>query len=222
VCSFSPDVVIDVGANYGEFGLGVRYKKISKILLVEANPRLCRYLKKSMALHPESDRIELVSVMACGPEMCGEEMDLFIDSRWSGYSSAIVPQDHQNRGVLVGCPCETIDSILGNDNHGKLMFKIDVEGYEGQVLSGMANTLNKSNSIFGMIEFNRECLIAADCDPEQLINNLQCSGSTYRVASGRGPRLIKVDQAEDIPQGKQDIIDCNDRVLIERINEMGS
>jgi FkbM family methyltransferase len=214
----SPDVVIDVGANYGEFGLGIQYRKGTKVLLVEANPTLNRYLKKSISSHPNTENIELAEILACAPAMSGKKLDLFVDSRWSGYSSVIIPNNHTGRGTLVHCPCETVDSFLHNENCDSLVFKIDVEGYEGQVLEGMKNIFKKPKSIFGIVEFNRECLIAAGCDPHELIRGLESIATLYRVSNDGDGILKKVERSSDIPEGKEDVIVCNDLSLVETIN----
>lgn len=214
----SPDVVIDVGANYGEFGLGVQYKEGTKVLLVEANPTLNRYLKKSIRSHPNSEAIELAEILACAPAMSGEKLDLFVDSRWSGYSSVIIPNNHTGRGTLVHCPCETVDSFLHNENCDSLVFKIDVEGYEGQVLEGMKNILTKPKSIFGIVEFNKECLVSAGCDPHELIRGLESIATLYRVSNDGDAVLKKVERPSDIPEGKEDVVVCNDCSLVDKIN----
>lgn len=217
---FSPHLVIDVGANYGEFGLGVKYADTTKVLLVEANPTLNRFLKKTIKSHPNADQIELAEILACGQEKEGEELELFVDSRWSGYSSVIVPEDYQGRGKLIKCPCETVDSFVDDIKCNTLAFKIDVEGYEFQVIEGMRKVLDRTQEIFGLIEFNKSSLTAAGCDPNKFVEELQAIGDLYRVSnSGSATSLLRVKSVTDVPDGKEDLVICNTPSFIKLVGE---
>ena len=58
--AMKPDLVLDIGTNYGEIALCCRYTPETKNLLFEPNPRILPFLRKSVASHYDTERMELV------------------------------------------------------------------------------------------------------------------------------------------------------------------
>ena len=63
-CELRPDLVIDVGANYGEFIFGERYPHAKYVVGVEANLSLRPWLEKSRREHPEREKIAIEFAIA--------------------------------------------------------------------------------------------------------------------------------------------------------------
>lgn len=54
VSTFDPTIVLDVGANYGEYMFSPIYKKYVSIIGIEANKNLIPYLNDSKNMHPNN------------------------------------------------------------------------------------------------------------------------------------------------------------------------
>jgi len=79
-----PDIVLDIGANYGEVGLCCRYKPSTQIYFFEPNPVILPYLKKSIASHYNNSQMKMVD--AAASNKVGDSI-LYINNYWSGTSS---------------------------------------------------------------------------------------------------------------------------------------
>ena len=82
--------------------------------------------------------------------------DFYVDRGWSGRSSALHQEKHQNVDVQ-RTPTITLDRLCKDADASRLVFKIDVEGYEPQVLRGMTRLLDAPR-LWGIIELNAEFL----------------------------------------------------------------
>ncbi len=171
----APDWAIDVGVNYGECLFLPRYADHTRVLGIEANPGLRRFLEDSLAVHPCSPQIRLLFAAAAAES--GSEISFFVDELWSGRSTMAKKespgQQRARREIKVETVC--IDDVLAcNDasRNTKIVFKIDVEGYERHVLSGMWRTIDTSSIAMGLIEFDPQMLANADVDAEEFAEEL--------------------------------------------------
>jgi FkbM family methyltransferase len=142
---FTPEVFIDVGANSGLYSciLG-RRKLVPRIIAFEPDRRNLIHLRANLLLNGLLDAVEIREV-ALGA---------------ASASATLVPAGDGNRGlsrvVAAGTgggyqiAVEALDDILSIEGR-TIAVKIDVEGYEGQVLSGAASLFRK-NSGFAQIE----------------------------------------------------------------------
>ncbi|MCP3741014.1 FkbM family methyltransferase [Rossellomorea sp. BNER] len=150
----NPDLIIDVGVNYGECIFSTTYPSHTKVYGIEANSSLFQYIEKSRAAHPNKSQITMIHALASDTD--GEQKWFFVDKHWSGTSSASYMPSHH---MIEKTPVEsiTIDSLFKGDTQPQnLLFKVDVEGYEAFVLKGMTKLIEKSNSALGFLEFNSE------------------------------------------------------------------
>ncbi|WP_028390146.1 FkbM family methyltransferase [Bacillus cihuensis] len=154
VKEFSPNLIIDVGVNYGECLFSTTYPVGAIIYGIEANHHLIQYIIKSREVHPNKTQITIINAFASDKN--DEQKEFYIDKHWSGTSSASYIPAH-NMIEKVPVRTITIDSIFkkGSTN-GTVLFKVDVEGYEAFVLKGMSGLLESCKSAIGFIEFNSE------------------------------------------------------------------
>lgn len=167
-----PTIVLDVGANYGEFIFAVDYPQDAIVIGIEADPRLSRYLQRSREVHPHRDKIELSCALAAAEP--GEPIPFYVDADWSGRSSALRQERHRNT-IVEMVATTSIDALVG-DRAGpedRLVFKIDVEGFEPQVLDGMEKTLATVGASAGVLEFNTDFLRKQGLDPEEYLAHLK-------------------------------------------------
>ncbi|MFC7370346.1 FkbM family methyltransferase [Fictibacillus iocasae] len=167
----NPDVVIDVGVNYGECLFSVSYPAHAKIYGIEANHRLLPYIEQSRNTHPNQTQITIVNAFAS--EQNNVLKEFFVDKHWSGTSSASYMPSH-NMIEKVSVPSITIDSLVREvPIHEKVLFKVDVEGYEAFVLKGMKKLLSSCDTALGFVEFNSEYITKAGISANEFLDDLQ-------------------------------------------------
>jgi len=160
------DIVFDIGANFGYFGLLAGQftdKKKSKVVLFEANIGLIPYINKSLSVNwlHEQTTVENLAVS----DSIGE-VSLNIPKDYIGSSSikSIEELDSLMHGKMsleleevMTVKSTTIDFYCKNNNIKELnLIKMDIEGYEEKAYSGMKNIVKRSKNITLFIEFTKE------------------------------------------------------------------
>lgn len=136
VADVRPDLVLDIGANYGEVVLSADYPD-AEVHVFEPNPPVADRLERSVA------GIATVHRVAVSDRDGTARLGLV--PRSSGVSSL---ERSEGRGVEV--PTLRIDSL--DLTAQRLLFKIDVEGHEHAVLRGMARLLETTPRWAGLVE----------------------------------------------------------------------
>ena len=166
----SPGVILDIGLNYGECLFSCDYDPEVRLVGIEANQSLQRYIEKSKAAHPNGEQMEIYFALAS--DVHQQTQDFFVMPQWSGGSTALskvtelVVADYEKVEVESVCVDEILASTLRNDQ--LLLFKIDVEGYEPEVMRGMEKSIHSVETAIGLIEFD-----------SKLLNRLEGGASTF-------------------------------------------
>ncbi|MBE4907624.1 FkbM family methyltransferase [Bacillus luteolus] len=189
VHSFSPTIVLDVGVNYGEYLFTVKYPKSTKIYGIEANEQLLNYIDKSLENHPNKSQFNIIHAFATNREQ--QTHPFYIDKNWSGTSSGNAFNFEKVEKKVV--PTITVDSLLKEANLKKerILFKIDVEGYEALVLEGMEHTIKNSKHLLGIIEFDSIYLQKAGTNLHLFLNKLDTNFYVYLF--NKDGQLLKID-----------------------------
>lgn len=176
VNEYSPDVVIDVGVNYGECIFSTNYPAHTQIYGIEANRDLLKYIHLSRDVHQNKAQMKIFNVFAADKE---EDKTFYVDKHWSGTSSAAYRPAHDMIEQTT-VSSVTIDSIIEEDVTNKnILFKVDVEGYEAFVLKGMSELIQNSASALGFIEFNSEYMEKSGVKIHNFLRFLQQHFSVY-------------------------------------------
>ncbi len=176
-----PDAVIDVGVNYGEFLFLPLYRPGTRVIGIEANPALHPYLERSRGLHPHRDEIELYCAVARRDSQ--ESVAFFVDAEWSGRSSAL-PHGTIAKPTETSVPGLTVDSLFGGSTFPtRVVFKLDVEGYEPEVLAGMSDLLDGAQAFAGIVEFNPR-FERLGISASRFLKDLSALGHVYVIAPG--------------------------------------
>lgn len=172
----SPDLIIDVGVNYGECIFSTVYPNHTRIYGIEANHNLLRYINRSKESHPNKEQMTIINALA-SDKIEGQKV-FFIDQHWSGTSSASYQPSH-NMIEKVSVNAVTIDSLFNDITYKTVLFKVDVEGYEAFVLKGMKNLLTNCESAIGFIEFNSDYIDQSGESAEEFFAFLQRNFKIY-------------------------------------------
>ena len=155
VATVEPALVLDVGANYGELVLNTRYPEGTRVLAIEANPRVAPLLRRAIAEHPDHERMELHDVLAGETDEGSEH--LRVDPGWSGTAGTGLDKTADGGQLIdLTVPVRTLDALVGeaaSHQTGPVLIKIDTEGSEAQVLGGMTAILAGAPSVVALIEF---------------------------------------------------------------------
>jgi FkbM family methyltransferase len=167
--------LIDVGANFGQQPYEV-WRSFKKVVLVEPNTDAAGFLRD---LFHNAINVEIVEAGAS--DRVGEAMLFFPDDNQSGVAR-IGSDSHGSKIALT-----TIDEILRTRTMHPSLIKIDVEGFEEQVIRGAAGAIQEHLPI-----------LAFECDDEEQFENcrrlLPSSWACYHIYSDVRPALRKIDQ----------------------------
>lgn len=172
------DLVIDVGANYGEFTLSGSYRAGTRVIAIEPNPAVAEYLRRSIADHQNADQIERHEVIVS--DRGGVETELRIHPEWSGSASVALDGDDL---ASVTVPTQTLDQLCPEVTASmSIVLKIDVEGWERHVISGASTAIGRAGSVTAIVEFAPDHLRRADTDPAALFARLLTVGPCHSVS----------------------------------------
>jgi FkbM family methyltransferase len=145
------DIILDVGANTGQFSLEMR-KKGYNGKIVSFEPLIS--VRKKLIEHASKDANWLVHEQAA---LGGHNGFVDINISKNSVSSSILPMlsshfDAENNSFYVDSQRTsiiTLDSVANDylNKSSNCFIKIDTQGYEWQVLDGAANTLKKSKGV---------------------------------------------------------------------------
>lgn len=145
------DIFVDVGANVGLYSIaGARRVPDGRVWAVEADPQNAALLRRHVDLNGVADRVTVIEAAAGDGE--GDV----------AFSALGIPQSsvediwESGRGVQ-RVPLVRLDQVVAETD----VMKIDVEGYEGEVLAGSAALLSDSE--------RRPRLILVEVHPELLV-----------------------------------------------------
>lgn len=153
-------VALDIGANIGMTALVLAsLAPRGRVVAVEPSPRTAEALRETLALNRMQDRVAVErSAVAAAP---GEASFHFDAGHSAG--SKLVDAGTMDRASLsappVRVPVTTVDALVAAHALPRLdLVKVDVEGFEGDVLDGAAATIARHRPAF-ILEFNAWTLL---------------------------------------------------------------
>ncbi len=148
------DCVVDVGANLGEWSISIaQLTSARRIIAYEPVPAIFQQLRNNVRGYPQIECVQ----SAVGAQSGMLHLNVF---RRHQLSSALALQDQarvvhgmdNDQAVSVQVPVLTLDESLAGQDEISLL-KIDVQGYEPQVLDGARMTLNRTRVLMIEVTF---------------------------------------------------------------------
>lgn len=130
------DLFLDVGANIGSYTILAAGVRGASVLAFEPDPGTARLFQRNVEINGLAERVRLMQC-ALGPE--------------KGEARFTIGLDTANRVARAGdadvrlAPQERLDDLIGERR--PVMMKIDVEGYEEEMLKGAAATLARESLV---------------------------------------------------------------------------
>ena len=129
------DLFVDIGANIGSYTVLAGGHVGAKVVSIEPVPKTFEYLKTNIAINHINDNV-MVYNFALGNEKGQIAFTSTLDTM-----NHVATEPEEN---TIQVPVETLDAILEKEKE-PLLLKIDVEGFETNVLKGASQTLQKNN-----------------------------------------------------------------------------
>ncbi len=193
---------LDIGANIGLMSsIASKYVgEHGKVLAVEANPKTVELLQHNLALN-DCKNVEIFS-LALGKEP--GKATLYENWNVNRGGASLLAQE-ESEGIEV--PVETIDDLFKNDRIDVL--KIDVEGFELEVLKGGIDVLKKQQPVL-IIEVSEQRENIAGVSPKEIADFVRTLGN-YKLYKQKGTKerrsaLVEITSDEELP--KHDNIVC--------------
>jgi len=209
---FEPGLVIDAGVNYGEIVLSTAYDSKASITVIDANEVLRPYLTRSIEEHPNGSQFRIVNAIAS--DQVESSVTFYVDKVRSGNSSAFHLGERAFREITI--PSVTVDSLFDDRdiNDETLLFKLDVEGYEWNVLRGMTRLLKDAKEVAGIIEFNMSYMEKKGVDLRSFVSFLSERFLLFAPGNRGVLTEIKAPYYESAVQYFNRDKECNDLILL--------
>jgi FkbM family methyltransferase len=192
-------VVIDVGANIGQFGIDIRrYGFKGRIISYEPVENTFSLLLKTIPKHQPWDAIQLGLGSLESTEVINVSGNSGLSSSLLKMKSVHVENFPDSKTVYSeSIQISTIDSQLSNLGicPESILLKLDVQGFEASVLRGAANSLSKIPLCF--LEVSLIPLYEEEMTLLPVLSLLQNSGhevvNVSRGIKGKNGQLLQLD-----------------------------
>jgi FkbM family methyltransferase len=202
------DYFLDVGANYGEFTCAIG-KRVPRHILFEPHPDLAALLVKNFATD-DYVTIENVAISNYGgtKRLYFREGYLGASSLSSVYLESLPAKQWGFRSPTrtVRVASRTLDAYKDQIRNGSnLLIKIDVEGYEREVIAGLGELLRTTSHWIVLLEFNPLTLDLLHEDGSRRLWNDLPSRRGIVIAAGEWPTgTIKDWEVSHLPEEPPD------------------
>ena len=169
----SGDTVLDIGSQIGYFSLYLAslVGPSGRVYAFEPDPRAAEYLHTSR----QASGMDWISIMPMALSASDGTMDFFL-SPVLGWSTGVKETHLTNLEKTCVARC-SLDSLVerGIIHPGIRLAKIDVEGFEFEVLKGMQRTLENIRPII-IMEINSKLLAYQGTGPDEIFQFLKSVG----------------------------------------------
>jgi FkbM family methyltransferase len=189
-------VFLDIGANIGLFTIQAAkiVGKSGKVIAFEANPKTQKILSHNLDLN------HVEQVVTYGVALSDENGETTIYENWNVNrgGASLISQDNQE-GISI--QMVKLDALFETNEQVDLV-KLDVEGWEGNVLRGGMNLFKAQNPIF-IIEVSKVRENEKGIQPEEIVEIVKSIGDYqfFKQKSGkaRTGKLVEILSNEDLP-----------------------
>jgi FkbM family methyltransferase len=138
------DLFVDIGANVGSYTVLAAAETGVKTISIEPSPTTFEHLMRNIRLNGAEAQVEALN-LALGAQTGQVRFTADLDT-----INHVVTETEASNAVEVAM--DTLDNVLGENN--PTLLKIDVEGFETEVLKGARKTLENPNLQAIIVELN--------------------------------------------------------------------
>jgi FkbM family methyltransferase len=175
-CCSAQMLLFDIGAHFGIFSLAAA-RIGGKAVAVDPSPLATRMIAAQSTLNGFEDRIRVLRAAVGSAE---GSIELLSSGAFSyGYFKAAKGRLKRDLTEVRSVTIDSLATVFGAPTH----IKIDVEGYEAEVLRGARKTLNSSSPrVF--LELHSDIIRADGSDPNSVLEQLTDAGYTLYTLDG--------------------------------------
>jgi FkbM family methyltransferase len=187
--------IIDVGANEGQFAFMARYSwPNAQIDCFEPDTSAFARLKKNHATD------QSISFYNCA--VGSQQTELLLNLGETSAQNSILQEKGKNSQGSITVPVKTLDAIYNTQLSGITLLKIDVQGYELEVLKGAKNLL--SEITFILLEISLADLFVGGVEIDVIWQFMKNNGYKYHsvIDQYRDPQTQRILQMDVIFERK--------------------
>lgn len=157
-------VAVDIGCNVGAYTLlaSSLVGSKGKVYAFEPNPQTHKRLKNTIA----ANKITNIALFNCGLSDSPGQLTLYPNTEPNNASATMVA-DGQTKGITV--PVSTLDQVVDDNQIQRIDYlKMDVDGFEPNVLKGARQSLSRRIIRFLQTEFSDHWLSRNGSNPQKL------------------------------------------------------
>lgn len=185
------DFFVDIGANVGSYVLLACGAAGARGLALEPVPSTYARLMDNLLVNNLLGRVRAINSGASEAEQT-----LYFSADEDTTNHVVTGPRNENPTNTIAVPTVAIDAIL--DGTEATILKIDVEGYEHEVIRGAQKSLSKANAV--IIEINGSGARYGHSDAELIAELLRLGLSPHRYLPDEY-RLIPVDVHDEVHSG---------------------
>lgn len=158
---------LDVGTHWGAFTLAALHfgGGNSRCIGIEASAEATRIYRLNLKLNHMEDRVQIIGA-ACGSQVGSLQM---LTTGAGGADYFVIPAEARSDTVTV--PQVTVDFVCAEQHFAPTHLKIDVEGFEEEVLLGAIGTLKAQRPLI-FLELHGDLIRGRKKVPEEVLNIL--------------------------------------------------
>jgi FkbM family methyltransferase len=162
---------LDVGTHWGVFTLAALHfgGADSRCIGIEASAEAARIYRLNLSLNQAEGRVRVINA-ACGDQLGSLEM---LTTGAGGADYFVIPSEERSDTITVSQV--TVDSVCSEHRFDPTHLKIDVEGFEEEVLQGAMATLENHRPLI-FLELHGMLIRGRKKQPEQVLNLLRSMG----------------------------------------------
>lgn len=168
-------VLVDIGSHFGFFTLAALHYggPSAKVIAVDPSPEAKKFFLANIAINKVQDRVRFfeAAVGASSGKILMLSTGAFGEYMYVG---------SEKRFDAERIDCLTLPDLVGKTSWKPTHLKIDVEGYEDEVISGGFDFLKEHRPIL-FLELHNRILRNAGKKPEQLLSILQSIGYRFEL-----------------------------------------
>jgi FkbM family methyltransferase len=175
--------LLDIGAHFGLFSLAALHHggPEARALAVDASPTAVEMVRVQAALNGVADRLQVVQACVCD-QPAGVRGMVAVGVLADGYFAA--PAEHHTARDLTSVRVVTLDQLVDRGGFRPSHIKIDVEGFEGQVLKGGEKVLTGCPAPLLFLELHNRLIRERGEDPAEVLGLLDRFGYTLCDPAG--------------------------------------
>ncbi len=197
------DVYWDVGANIGLHALlaAALVGKDGQVLSIEPHPNTFALLRDNIEINGLNNRVELIQAAAASNHG-GTQMFEYYEqhSAMSGFRvSDKSVREHGAQVTQIEVAIVALDAIINEKDIRPDVVKIDVEGFEMDVLQGAIGLVESNHDVAFIVEYNSELLssLHSPATAKAILNLFADNGfEGFKVTDDNGLKLESLDQIQ--------------------------